>query len=128
MIALAGGTFGQPLTATWSPAYVPTATSNGPVIVPMASSGLLVNGGFEAADEDRPIGWRSQGGLLAQVSQPVHSGAFAAAFLSSTASTKWAFQTVPVSPSAWYQLDAFVYQDDLGVAAAFLRISWYASG
>ncbi|MCH8995000.1 MAG: hypothetical protein IH959_08570 [Chloroflexi bacterium] len=104
-----------------------TATSNGPVIATTASGGLLVNGGFEAAEEDRPIGWQSHGGLLAQVSRPVRSGAFAAAFFSSTTSTKWAFQTVSVSPAAWYQLDAFVYQDDPEVAAAFLRISWYAS-
>jgi hypothetical protein len=86
----------------------------------------LINGGFEAAEGGSPGGWRSYGGTLQQVDTPVHGGGFAACLHSATTSTKWAYQTVRVEPSAWYELTAYVYSNDPEVDAAWLRISWYA--
>lgn len=48
--------------------------------------------------------------------------------MSSTNSTKWAYQTVAVTPLEWYEMDAFVLHDHPGVEAAWLRVSWYDSG
>ena len=95
--------------------------------LPTPSRGLLVNGGFEAAAAGRPVGWRSFGGALTQVVSPVRSGRFAGAFSSSSDSTKWIYQALPVTPGAWYQLDGYVYLDDPRAEAAFLRVSWYSS-
>jgi hypothetical protein len=95
--------------------------------LPASSRGLLVNGGFEAAAAGRPVGWRSYGGALTQVATPVRSGRFAGAFSSSSDSTKWIYQALPVTPGAWYQLDGYVYLDDPRAEAALLRVSWYTS-
>ena len=98
-----------------------------PETSPTPSHGVLVNGGFEAAEDGMPLAWRSFGGVLTQVDAPVRSGRFAAGFTSSTSATKWVYQTVAVTPAAWYALDGYVYLNDPDVEAALLRISWYAS-
>jgi len=115
---------GSPV-ATAQSAASPTVPGPTPTITP--SHGLLINGGFEAADGGRPIGWRTFGGMLTQASAPVRSGSAAGCFASVTASTKWVFQTVAVLPGGWYDLGAYVLHDDPAVNAAWLRISWYAS-
>ncbi len=122
--SLPSDTPGQP-TAAASPIDASTATPT-PTLTP--SNGLLINGGFEASDGDAPAAWRHFGGTLEQTSEIMRSGDFAARLVSATTSTKWAYQTVAVRSGAWYQLDAFVFADDPAVDAAWLRVSWYASG
>jgi hypothetical protein len=94
---------------------------------PLPMNGLLVNGGFEVLDGDKLAGWETYGGVAARVDGPVWSGDHAASFASATDSTKWLYETVPVSPGQWYAFTAHVYNDDPGVERALLRISWYAS-
>lgn len=121
----------SPTAVVATPTPAPPTVAPPPVATPAAaptpSHGLLVNGGFEAADGGALVAWRKIGGALSQVGSPVRSGSFAARFASSTSSTKWLFQAVAVVPGAWYELGGYIYVDDLKVAAAFLRISWYAS-
>ncbi len=102
----------------------PTATP-----VPAAAGPLesLANGGFESVQDGRPLAWRTHGGSLFSRETPTRGGNFSAAFVSSTASTKWLYQTVTVEPGAWYRLRAFVFHNDPLVAAVLLRVSWYAS-
>lgn len=69
------------------PTTAPIATPP-PLASPTPSHGLLINGGFEAADAGVPLGWLSRGGLLSQASVPVHTGRFAASLMSFTTSTK----------------------------------------
>jgi hypothetical protein len=92
-----------------APTSPPAGSPNGPggaPVLPMTS--LLANGGFEVAQAGRPAAWRTQGGVLGQVASPMHGGRFAAAFASASESTKWAYQTVPVTALAWYELDGYV--------------------
>jgi hypothetical protein len=92
------------------------------------STAALVNGGFEEADgESKPLAWRKWGGLLSRSSAARWEGQFAAAFTSRTASTKWAFQTVAVQGGEAYVLSGYALKNDANVAAAYLRLSWYAS-
>jgi hypothetical protein len=88
---------------------------------------LLANAGFEQTSHGEVTGWQHHGGLLSQVAEPVRGGSFAGALFSSTSSTKWAYQTVSVTPLQWYDLTAFVCHDHPGVESAWLRISWYES-
>ncbi len=115
----------NPLHAALSLAMFRTATNIG--WFTLTTDGLLVNGGFEAAQDGMPAGWHSYGGTLTQVDQPVREGQFAACLYSVTSSTKWLYQTVPVEPAGWYEMSAYVYDDDPAVDAAWLRISWYES-
>ena len=112
-----------PPAATATPATAPAATAASPT----PSHGLLFNGGFESEADGDLVGWRSFGGLLTQVDEPVRSGRFAGRFVSATSATKWIYQPVAVAPAEWYELDGYVYMDDPGVAGVLLRISWYAS-
>ncbi len=105
-------------TRTARPSATPTLTP---------ANGLLANGGFEAADGAAPAAWRSYGGALMQVDEPVHDGLFAACLYSATTSTKWLYQSTGILGSAWYELSAYVFDADAEVDAAWLRISWYAS-
>ena len=117
--AALGATAGPTLTATWTRQPVaPTATST-----PAPWDGLLVNGGFESGVD----GWGSYGGDLAAVTWPVGSGQYAGAFVVESGNTSWAYQAVAVEPGGWYELSAYIYESDANVAAAFLRVSWYAS-
>ncbi len=116
-------------TATAPPVADPTSTRTPTpeVVGPVALDLEFRNGGFEEGDDGRPGTWQTVGGLLMQAGTPARSGSWSGAFFSSTASTKWAYQTVAVEPANWYQFDAFVYHDDPWVESAFLRISWYSS-
>ena len=113
---------------TSTPEPSPTETATAATARPTPSHGLLVNGGFEAAAEGVPVGWQKHGGVLWQTDDPVRSGSAAGAFTSETESTKRVYQTVAVEGGAWYTFEGYVYANDLGVAASFLRISWYLSG
>ena len=115
-------------TATPDPVASATSTPRPAAASPGPSNGLLVNGGFEDVADGELAGWSHYGGLLSQVADPVHGGRFAGALFSSSASTKWAYQTVPVAATQWYEMDAFIYHDHAGVETAWLRVSWYVSG
>jgi hypothetical protein len=80
------------------------------------------NGGFE----DGLLGWSKFGGELSLISSPVHSGTRAARLVSTTGSTKWAYQTVLVDAALTYEFAGYA-GGDAGVASAYLRVSWYAS-
>lgn len=110
-------------TRTPTPTRTPSPTPTSLVV----GSGL-VNGGFEDVVDGMPAGWHRWGGTLSAISSPVRSGAHAARFDGSGSSTKWFYQPVAVASGATYAFDAWVLNDNPGVAAAFLRVSWYASG
>jgi hypothetical protein len=114
-------------TSTSTPAVSPTTPpgSQPPSPPPPSTNPSLsfVNGGFE----DGVLGWQKFGGELAAVGQPRRNGNRAGAFTSATTSTKWAFQTVAIDPAATYEFAGHL-RTDSGVGAAYLRISWYASG
>ncbi|MEX1254337.1 MAG: hypothetical protein WEE64_08345 [Dehalococcoidia bacterium] len=118
---------GSTSPAPTDPPGGPPTGQPGAAAPPLPMTSLLANGGFEVAQAGRPAGWRTQGGVLGQVASPVHGGRFAAAFASASDSTKWAYQTVPVTALAWYELDGYVSLNDSGVEGALLRVSWYAS-
>ncbi len=112
-------------TATAAPSSTPSATIA--PVTPTPSNGLIVNGGFESIEGGELVGWRTFGGTLLQAAEPVRDGLYAGCFVSETASTKWLYQTVSVTPGAWYEMNGYVYDNDPGVAGALLRISWYES-
>jgi hypothetical protein len=87
----------------------------------------LTNGGFEQAGEAGIYGWRKIGGTLAQASDRKHSGGWAAALTSDTASTKWLYQTVAVEGGAYYRASAYALQVNDPPGDLFVRLSWYAS-
>jgi hypothetical protein len=90
--------------------------------------GDLKNGGFEeGTSEGLPSSWRKYGGELVRTGTVHFEGQFAAAFTSKTSSTKWGHQTVTVQGGRAYVLSAYALKDDPAVAAAYLRLSWYAS-
>jgi hypothetical protein len=110
-----------------TPAVSSTASSQQMTPVP-APSGALRNGSFEEADsEGRPSSWSKYGGELLRTSAARFEGQFAAALRSETSSTKWAYQTVTVQGGKAYILSGYSLKDDPAVAAAYLRLSWYAS-
>jgi len=103
----------------------PTATSRAATPLPVAG---LVNGGFEEADgEGKPLGWWKYGGELSRSAVARRDGQYAAAFTSRTTSTKWVFQTVAVEGGEAYVLSGYALKNSANVAAAYLRLSWYAS-
>jgi hypothetical protein len=111
--------------ASPSPTAVPGVTPSPPAPTPAAG---LMNGGFEEADgEGKPLAWRKWGGVLSRSSAAAREGQFAAAFTSRTTSTKWAYQTVAVQGGEAYVLSGYALKNDANVAAAYLRLSWYAS-
>lgn len=117
-------------TRTASPTKtVATTHTPGPLAAVADTMGpQLRNAGFEDVDgEGSPAGWRAYGGSLSTTDATTHGGARAARFESGTDSTKWLYQAVSVSGGAGYAFGAWVGNDDQNVAAAFLRVSWYAS-
>jgi hypothetical protein len=114
-------------TATGTRTATPTKT---PTQAPAsdAVTAELQNAGFEEVDGDGgPAAWQKFGGNLDVAAAPVRSGQHAARFTSESDSTKWVYETVLVDPRATYAFGAWVLDDDAGVAAASLRLSWYAS-
>jgi hypothetical protein len=85
----------------------------------------LVNGGFEEAREDgTPYGWHKVGGSFAVSPANRTEGELGLQITSDTAATKWVYQSVQVSPGAYYRATAWAMNaasgDDL-----ILRVSWY---
>jgi len=108
------------------PSVSPTASSWQMTPVPVQSA--LRNGGFEEADDQgAPSYWRKYGGELARTNTARLEGQFAAALTSQTNSTKWAYQIIAVEGGRAYSLSAHALKADPAVAAAFLRLSWYAN-
>lgn len=116
-------------TATPLPLQPPptaTATATATPLVEPKVFPALTNGGFERAREDgTPWGWRKFGGQIARSAAVRAEGSYSLAFRSTTASTKWAYQTVAVTGGRWYTLSALARKDDPNAAQVFLRISWY---
>jgi hypothetical protein len=109
-----------------TPRISPTASSWQRTPVPV--QGALRNGGFEdVGSGGRPSFWQKYGGELARTNSEHFEGQFAAALSSQTSSTKWAYQIVTVQGGKAYLLSAYALKADPAVAAAYLRLSWYAS-
>jgi hypothetical protein len=103
--------------ATVTPAAIPTE----------GVRDSLVNGGFEEADGETLEGWEKWGGELWQTSERFRSDGHSGAFVSNSASTKWAYQTMKVSEGTGYEFSLYVLLDDPAVSEVFLRVSWYES-
>ncbi len=91
-----------------------------------ASEELLLNGGFESPLQGE---WQvyGAGATLSRVGAPIHSGANAAAFASTSISAKWTYQTVAASPSESYTLSGWILKNTSEIEKVFLRVSWYES-
>jgi hypothetical protein len=87
--------------------------------------GLLYNGNFEQSSGDGPAGWQKYGGTVG-TSPYGRDGSITVSHLSTTASTKWLFQVVPVTGGEWYQGDGWAKVES-GSAELFIRVSWYAA-
>jgi hypothetical protein len=109
-------TVGPSSTISPTPAATVTATKT-----PQPTLGFR-NGSFE----DGITGWQKFGGELGITDTPRVSGLRAGVLSSSTASTKWAYQTVAIEPLRHYQFSGHL-QAGPGLSSALLRISWYAS-
>jgi hypothetical protein len=110
-------------TAT-PPAPASTATPQPTAARGSTSPGFrFINGGFE----DETSGWQKFGGELDAVASPRRSGSHAGVLISTTTSTKWAFQVVAIEPALTYEFAGYL-QTGAAVAAAYLRISWYEAG
>jgi hypothetical protein len=105
-------------STTQSPSPTPSTT---PTRTPQPSL-TFRNGSFE----DGYDGWQKFGGELQVTGVPRVSGLSAGVLSSSTASTKWAYQTVAIDALSHYEFSGYL-QAGAGVAAGQLRISWYAS-
>lgn len=118
------GPTNHPPAVTSTPGAAPTPPSQ-PQEPSIFSS--LVNGGFEEAREDgTPYGWRKNGGEFAVSDSYRTEGGLALEITSDSATTKWVYQSVAVSPGARYQATAWALSPGRG-DELFLRISWYAS-
>ncbi len=106
-------------TPTPSPTATPTLTQTPSPSPTPGPSFVFTNGGFEQGLD----GWRKYGGELATTSNAL-SGSTAGLLTSDTESTKWAYQSVRVDPSQFYEFSGSL-QADSGVKDAYLRISWY---
>ncbi len=104
-----------------TPTKQPTPTPAPPTTT--GFGGLLLNGDFEAEDEGKPAYWSKFGGTVGLSIAP-HGGLLAATLGSTTSSTKWLYQVVPVSAGEWYEIHGFARADG---GEAFIRISWYES-
>lgn len=116
-------------TRTATPTRTPTPRRATPAAESPAaddgSGGLLANGGFEQVDGGKPGGWSKVGGEFAMDTE-AHGGELAAGITSSSSSTKWIHQVVPVTGGSWYRGRA-VGRVAEGDAEVLLRLSWYAS-
>lgn len=94
----------------------PARTATAPV------SEAIANGGFEGSVEP----WQGYGAELRLVTAPVNSGRGAGMLISTTSSTKWAYQAIQVAPERVYEFSGFVMPGP-GVSESYLRISWFES-
>lgn len=116
----------SPASRTPSPGATGTASPLPTAEVPDdGSGGMLRNGGFEREAAGAPADWRKYGGTLSSTTERVHGGSRAALLESTTSSTKWVYQSAPVTGGGWYAFKAYVWPDS--GAEALLRVSWYAT-
>ncbi len=109
-------------TPTSSPTATPTSTASPtPTAAPSPRLfDVLTNGGFE----DGLYGWGDVGADVDVVGGL--EGSSAARLSSHSTSTKYLYQTVRITPGAWYAGSARLRLGP-GVDAAWMRIAWYAS-
>ena len=112
----------SPSTAASSATFSPTSLATATATRTPQPSLVFRNGSFE----DGSTGWQKFGGELGVTDAPRVSGLRAGVLSSSTASTKWAYQTVAIDPLRHYQFSGHL-QAGSGVSSALLRISWYAT-
>ncbi|MFH1485865.1 MAG: hypothetical protein ABIH46_07330, partial [Chloroflexota bacterium] len=110
-------------TAAPPPGGPPPAPTPTPTSTPVGE--LLQNGGLETGSGATPLGWSTYGGVLTRVVAPCRRGGYSGAFSSDSAASKWAYQTVSVSPGATYALKGYLYNTDSTATSASLRLSWY---
>jgi hypothetical protein len=116
-----GGGSGPPLPQdTQSPGEAPTLPTPSPPF-----GGLLQNGDFEQLAGDEPAHWSKFGGTVS-LTPLAFRGEWAASHLSTTASTKWMFQTVRIEGGGWYEAAGWARVES-GNAELFIRVTWYAS-
>jgi outer membrane biosynthesis protein TonB len=85
----------------------------------------LVNGSFEEAREDgTPYGWHKVGGSFYASPANRTDGELGLQLTSDTAATKWVYQSVQVSPGAYYRATAWAMNTASG-DELILRVSWY---
>lgn len=125
-----------PTTAGWTPTPRPTngSTNSPDPTDPPASAdrtgepesfSSLVNGSFEEAREDgTPYGWHKVGGSFAVSPANRTEGELGLQITSDTAATKWVYQSVQVSPGAYYRATAWAMNTASG-DELILRVSWY---
>lgn len=120
-----------------TPTPRPTSTATAPgATEPPASPGTpdepdafpsLTNGSFEDAREDgTPYGWHKTGGSFAVSPDNRTDGDLALDITSDTASTKWVYEVVQVTPGAYYRASAWALNTAPG-DELLLRISWYTT-
>lgn len=109
-------------TSSPDPADPPTDDS-GPDEPDSFSS--LANGSFEEAREDgTPYGWHKVGGSFAVSPANRTNGELGLQLTSDTTATKWVYQSVQVTPGAYYRATAWAMNTASG-DELILRISWY---
>jgi hypothetical protein len=85
---------------------------------------LLSNGGFESGTTD----WSTYGATLSTVSNPVRSGAQAAAVSHTNTALRGIVQTVTgITGGDTYYLIGYAYRNDSNIDRVLLRIAWYES-
>ena len=122
----------RPTPSPTSPA-APTRTPKPPAVSPSPGAepepavfDRLTNGSFEQLrDDGTPYGWKDVGAALSAVPAPRLNGTRALALTSWSSSTKWAYQTVHVTPGGWYQASVSALAGS--AQEAFLRLSWYGT-
>jgi len=87
------------------------------------ATNLLNNPGFEEGVSP----WEKYGGEVAQDISNVRSGSAAAKLTSTTDSTKWIFQIIPVTGGTPYVFSGYGIKNDPNVSSVFLRIIWYST-
>lgn len=114
-------------TRAASPTPTRTSTPAAPAAVCTADGAgeLLANGGFERIDDGAPACWSKFGGELRADDAP-YRGDRAALLGSTTTSTKWLFQVVPIEGGELYEASGMVRRA-YGEGEVYLRVSWYRS-
>ncbi|MGH2634525.1 MAG: lamin tail domain-containing protein, partial [Tepidiformaceae bacterium] len=102
----------------------PTATATPQPAADSGAGGMLADGDFEQDQGGAPAGWSKFGGTMGLTGE-AYDGDHAATLTSTTTSTKWLYQAVPVDGGEWYVATAVARIEGDGEAS--LRLSWYAS-
>ena len=102
----------------------PTPTGTPQPGADSGAGGMLADGDFEQDAGGVPAAWSKFGGTMS-LSDDAYDGDHAALLTSTTTSTKWLYQAVPVDGGGWYEGDAVARVEGDGEAS--LRLSWYTS-